>query len=168
MTLFEIDRNVQELIEQGFNHDCIDVETGEVDNEKAERYLADLNIEREIKLENYGKYIKNMEAEEKAIAEQLKVFEARRKTLQRKIEWFKKAIISSLMLSGEKEFKTINVVLTTRKSQKVEVDEEKLSKQYCIEKLTYNPDKKMLAELLKQGQVIDGAWMVTNINLNVK
>lgn len=168
MTLFEIDRQVQELIEQGFNADCIDLETGEIDSAKAEKFLADLDVEREIKLDNYGKYIKNMKAEAKALAEQEKVFETRRKALERKIEWFEKAVVSSLMLNGEKDFKSVNVVFTTRKSQKVEIDESNLAKKYFVKKIELKPDKKAVGELLKQGHKIKGAWMVTNINLQVK
>ena len=33
MTLFEIDRSIQELIENGFNGECLNAETGEVDGE---------------------------------------------------------------------------------------------------------------------------------------
>lgn len=168
MTLFEIDRSIQELIENGFNGECLNAETGEVDTAKAEKFLADLQIDRDVKLDNYGKIIKNMKAEVKALDEEEKRFKARRQALERRIGWFEKAVISSLMISGAKSFTSVNVVFSTRKSQSVEVNEELLDKQYLREKTTYEPDKKTLAQKLKDGEEIPGAWLVTNLNLTVK
>ena len=168
MNLFEIDREITALIENGFNEECIDIDTGEIDTEKAEKFLVNLQLERDIKLDNYGKIIKNMQAEAKALEEQEKVFNKRRKTLEKKIEWFKKAVVSSLMMSGEKKFQSINVVLTTTKSTKVEVDESILDKQYMRECIEYEPDKKAIKERLSKGEEIPGAWLVTNLNLQIK
>lgn len=168
MNLFEIDRQIEELIENGFNGECLDIETGEIDREKAERFLADLQIERDVKLDNYGKYVKNLEAQAKALKEEEDKFKLRRQRLERKAEWFKKAIVSSLMLSGDKKFESVNVVLTTLKSQKVEVDESVIDKRFMREKIEYAPDKKAIKEALSNGEDVPGAWIVTNINLQIK
>ena len=168
MNLFEIDRSIQELIENGFNGECIDAETGEIDTEKAERFLADLQIEKEVKLDNYGKYVKNLTAEAKALKEQEEIFAKRRKAIENKAEWFKRAIVSSLMLSGDRKFESVNCVLNTSKSQKVEVDEEILDKRFMREKIEYSADKNAIKEAIKNGEEVVGAWMVTNINLTVK
>lgn len=168
MNLFEIDRSIVELVENGFNADCLNEETGEIDTQKAERFLADLQLEKEVKLDNYGKYVKNLEAEAKALKEQEENFAKRRKSVERKAEWFRKAIVSSLMLSGDKKFESVNCVLTTAKSQKVEVDEEILDKRFMREKIEYSADKKAIKEALKNGEDVAGAWIVTNINLTVK
>lgn len=45
-TLYEIDRALLQLIEHGFTIDCVNEETGEVDEEKIQKYLAELPIER--------------------------------------------------------------------------------------------------------------------------
>lgn len=168
MNLFQIDAEIEKLIEYGFNEECLDLETGEIDTEKAERYLADLQIERDVKLDNYGKYVKNLEAEIKAFEEQEKIFKQRRQRLEKKAEWFKKAIVSSLMLSGEKKFESVACVMTTRKTQNVEVDESILDKRFMREKIEYSADKRMIKEAIANGEEILGAWIVTNINLTVK
>lgn len=168
MNLFEIDNNILQLIENGFNNDCIDIETGEVDVEKAERFLSELQIERELKLDNYGKIVKNLEAEAKALKEQEEIFKKRRQALERKSEWFKKAIVSSLMLAGERKFESVNVMLSTSKSHKVEVDETILDKRFLREKIERTPDKKAIKDAITNGEEIIGAWLVTNINLTVK
>ena len=168
MNLFEIDKNIEEIINNGFNEQCIDVETGEIDTQKAELFLANLQVEKEIKLDNYGKYIKNLEAEAKALEEQEKIFKQRRQRLEKKAEWFRKAVVSSLMLSGEKKFESVNVVFSTRKTQKVEVDESVLDKRYMREKIEYSADKELIKNAIANGEDIAGAWIVTNINLTVK
>lgn len=168
MNLFEIDRQIEELIENGFNNECFDFETGEIDTEKAERFLADLQVEREVKLDNYGKYFKNLKAQAKALKEQEEIFAKRRKAIENKAEWFRRAIISSLMLSGERKYESVNCVLKTTKSQMVEVNEEILDKRFMREKVEYTPDKTAIKEAIKNGEEVVGAWMVTNINLTVK
>jgi hypothetical protein len=168
MNLFQIDKQIEELVEYGFNNECFDFETGEIDTEKAERFLADLQVEREVKLDNYGKYVKNLEAQAKALKEEEDKFKQRRQRIERKAEWFKKAIVSSLMLNGDKKFESVNVVLSTTKSHKVEVDAEMLDKRFMREKVEYTPDKTAIKEAIKNGEEVVGAWMVTNINLTVK
>ena len=168
MNLFEIDREIEKLIEFGFNEECIDANTGEIDTEKVELYLSNLQIEKEVKLDHYGRYIKNLEAEAKALEEQEKIFKQRRQRLERKAEWFKKAVVSSLMLSGDKKFESINVVFSTRKTQKVEVDEKVLDKRYMREKVEYSADKELIKQAIANGEEVPGAWIVTNINLTVK
>ncbi len=168
MNLFEIDREIEKLIEFGFNEECIDADTGEIDTEKVELFLSNLQVEKEVKLDNYGRYIKNLEAEAKALEEQEKIFKQRRQRLERKAEWFKKAVVSSLMLSGDKKFESLNVVFSTRKTQKVEVDEKVLDKRYMREKVEYSADKELIKQAIANGEEVPGAWIVTNINLTVK
>ena len=168
MNLFEIDREIEKLIEFGFNEECIDEGTGEIDTEKVELFLSNLQVEKELKLDNYGKYIKNLEAEAKALDEQEKIFKQRRQRLERKAEWFKKAVVSSLMLSGDKKFESLNVVFSTRKTQKVEVDESVLDKRYMREKVEYSADKDLIKKAIANGEEVPGAWIETNINLTVK
>jgi hypothetical protein len=72
------------------------------------------------------------------------------------------------MLSGDRKFESVNCVLNTSKSLKVEVDEEILDKRFMREKIEYSADKKAIKEAIKNGEEVVGAWMVTNINLTVK
>lgn len=168
MNLFNIDKNVYELIENGFNADCLDVETGEVDVAKAETYFEDLVLDRDVKLENYGKYIKNLEAEITALKEQEDSFKARREQKARRVEALKKAVLNSMLLFGDKKFERTDVLFTTRESQKVEVDMDVLSAEYTRVKTTIEADKTKLKNALKNGETINGAQLVTNYTLTVK
>ena len=64
MTLYEINRNIEDILNRMFEE--VDEETGEV-NPEIVTELAELNEARDMKLDNIGAYIKNIDAEAKAI-----------------------------------------------------------------------------------------------------
>ena len=72
MNLYEIDNAILE---------CVDMETGEiVDTEK----LAALQMERDQKIENIGCWIKNLNADAKALKEEKDNLAARQKAVENK------------------------------------------------------------------------------------
>lgn len=79
----------------------------------------------------------------------------------------KKSLETAVMQFGElsvDEFK-----LKTRISKSVNVyDEDKLPKEYLTEKISYVPDKKAIGEILKKGEFVNGAELITKNNLMVK
>ena len=168
-TLYEIDSTLLELIEHGFTVDCVDMETGEIDEEKIKQFLIDLPIEREKKLEAYGCLIKNLKAEAEAIYEEEKALYARRKAKEKTIERLKNAVVVSMSLQGERRFETTRIMFSLRKSESVEVpDATKLPEQYQNVKTIVDADKTALKAALKGGEIIEGATLVTKENLQVK
>lgn len=169
MTLYELDRDIRQLLEEGFSMSCIDMETGEIDEEKAKRYLDELPIERERKLEAYGITIKNYLAEVEAIKEEQQRLAARRKSKEAQIERLKNAVATSLQLNEEKKFETAKVVFSFRKSEAIEIpDLDKLGKAYKRKKVEWVADKAQIKEAIKQGLKVKGATLVTSQNLQVK
>ena len=67
MNLYEIDEEIRVLLDQGFNELCIDPETGEILEEKAQELLNGLQEQKTAKVENIALYIKNMNSEADAI-----------------------------------------------------------------------------------------------------
>jgi hypothetical protein len=67
MKLFEIVKEIANCIKRVDSDDYINVESGEIIDTEA---LDALKVERDVKIENIGKWILNLEAEEKALAEQ--------------------------------------------------------------------------------------------------
>ena len=165
MTLYEIDKNIKEVIEQGFTVD----EDGVVVFEQED--LDSLQAQLEDKLENIALYIKNTLAEVNAIKAEETILAERRKAKENKAERLKEYMQSYLEQQGRKKFETTKVVASIRESEAVEVAEdavEKLPLGYVTVKTEMKPDKKALKKALKDGVEIAGVKLVKNKNLNIK
>lgn len=168
-SLYEIDGALLEMLEYGFNEACIDAETGEIDEAKAQEYLTNLPVERDKKLEAYGCLIKNLTAEAEAIRAEEKSLAARRQSKEKTIERLKANISASMQAFGEKKKETAKVVFTFRKSEVVEVAEgANLPDEYITVKTVTSPDKTALKAALKAGAHIEGASLVERQNLQIK
>ena len=108
--LYDID---QEIL------DCVDLETGEIlDSAK----LDALQMERERKLEGVALWIKDLKAEASAVKEEADKLNARKKSLDNKIDGLKQWLLYAL--NGEK-LKTPRCNVYQTHSQKVVIDDEK-------------------------------------------
>jgi predicted DNA-binding transcriptional regulator YafY len=58
--------------------------------------------------------------------------------------------------------------ISFRKSTTAEVDENAISKDWCVEKTTYTPDKKAIKAALESGQKIEGASLAEHQNIQIK
>lgn len=154
MNLFEIDRQISE---------CVDLETGEIiDIEKLEA----LTMERDAKIENVALWIKNLEADAKALDEQEKAFKERKDKAKKKAESLKKYLASAL---DGKKFSTARCMVSFRKTSKVNVlDESVIPTEYMTEKVTREPNKTAIGAAIKAGMEIPGCELVQNINPSVK
>ena len=161
MTLWEINGAIM---------DCVDMETGEViDIER----LDALQMARDEKLENIGLYIKNLDAEAKAIREEEKNLAARRKANENKAKSLREYL--SYALAGQ-AFKTPRVSVSFRSSTFCEVADEKVvldwlqanDRDDCI-KYTM-PEVKLdeIKRLLKDGVEIPGAALGQRQNMLLK
>ena len=167
MTLYNIDNKILEIIERGF---VVDEDTGEIIDsaEEVNARLEELEFDRTAKIENIALYIKNMEslvvslkAEEKALAD-------RRKAREKRIENLKNYLTSSMVAANENGIETSKVCISFRKSESVVVNEEILDRKYFNEKVSYTPDKTAIKKALKDGATIDGAYIETKQNLQIK
>lgn len=168
-SLFEIDAGILELLENGYNMACVNPETGEIDETAAATYLQELQLDREVKLDNYGKYIKNLDAEISALKAQEQAFNARRKAKEKKAETLKSAVLASLQNCNQKKFETVNVSYSLRRSEIVEVsDIENLDPKYIRETIKVEPNKTEIKAALKRGESVEGAVLVEKNNLQIK
>lgn len=154
MNLFELNQAVRDFELE------IDEETGEILNADA---LDSLELERDTKIENIALWIKNLKAEAEAVKKQKEAFYSREKALTNKAERLKEYLANNLM--GEK-FKTERVVLSWRKSQAVEVDDNFSDERF----IKYEPkiSKSEIKDALKSGEIIEGARLVENNSLQIK
>lgn len=163
MTLYEIDKNIKAVIEDGFVADedgVITFEAGDLDN---------LQAQLEDKLENIALYIKNLKADITALKDEETMLKARRATKENKVQWLEQYITSYLKQNNMKNLDTPRVYASIRQSEAVVVDEvDKLPAEYVTIKTEAKPDKKAIKQALKAGIEIEGAKLVQNDNLNIK
>lgn len=153
MNLYEINDAIME---------CVDMETGEIiDAEK----LSDLQMTFDDKVENIALWIKNLLSDAEAIKAEKDALAKREKVCRNKAESLKQYLAGAL--AGDK-FSTPRVAVSWRKSEAVEVtDALTIPAQYWKQK---DPeiDKMGIKKALKAGEVIDGAKLVTNLNIQIK
>ena len=141
MRLYEVD---QALL------DCVDEETGEIiDSERFEALLK----EKSEKLEQCALWIKDMQADEKKLAEEIKRLQDRKSALEHKRESVKQYI--AYVLNGQK-YKTEKVSIYFKESKSVNIlDESKIPDEYC--KITRVPSKTEIDKALMSGRLVEGA-----------
>lgn len=153
MNLYEIDSTITA---------CVDEETGEIiDFEK----LSKLLMERDTKIEKVALWIKNLDALVFSIKAERDTLDKRMKSTENKAKSLRTWLSSAL--DGQK-FETARVAVSFRKSETTEVDENVLDKKWFKEKVTHTPDKTAIKNTIKAGQMVEGARIVVNKNIQIK
>lgn len=166
MTLYEINHEIESVLEN-----AIDLETGEISEEALQR-INELQMAKDVKVENVALWHKNLLAESKAITEEIRNLQARKKSLESKLKWQESYL--EYALQGSK-FESPKVAITYRKSTAVEIadvarfiEEHKDDPDLVATKVDYLPNKTQIKALLNDGQVIDGATLVEHQNMQIK
>lgn len=160
MKLYEINAALEELLDQ------TDPETGELTCDLEQ--LEALMMERDERLEGLALYIKNSDAEAKAIRDEEKALAERRRSLENKAERAKGFLMEQL--AGEK-FATPRVTVSYRKSEQVVVSMEFFTIDANERFLRYKDpeaDKTAIKNALKAGETVPGAELVSNTNMILK
>ena len=152
MTIYEIDEAIQ---------NCIDTETGEVDESR----LNELLLERDTKIEQLACWVIDLEAAAKAISEQQQVLGKRKEAALHKADSIRQYIAAAL--AGQK-FSTSKVQISFRRSSSVVVpDIEQLADEY---KKFGAPtaNKTAIKDALKLGVDVQGAYLEENTSMVIK
>ena len=152
--------SLYEINEQLLN--LTDSETGEITDIAR---FDDLQMEYEEKIENIALWIKTLNADAEAYKNEKNAFAEREKKARNKAESLKQYLTDTL--NGRK-FTTLNVDINWRKSTSVSIDESKLPAEYLQEVVSYKVDKRDIGDKLKAGEVIEGATLVENKNIQIK
>lgn len=152
-TLYEIDTAIS---------GCIDAESGEIIDTEM---LDNLLMERSKKLEGVALWIKNLESDAAAIKAEKNALDKRMKSAEKKADSLKIWLSNALCYLP---FETPRVHISFRKSTTADVDENVISKEWCVEKVTYSPDKKAIKTALESGTEIDGAVLTEHQNIQIK
>lgn len=165
MTLYEINEQIDQIL----SNMEIDEETGEVLIDTT--LLESLSLAKETKLENIACFIKNLDANMKALREEEKNLASRRKANERKAERLTNLL--DYELQGNK-FETARCVVKYRKSTATEVNDDiffkkyKKNKKYCTAETTYKYNKNDLKKLIQAGEEIDGVKLIERNNISIK
>ena len=160
MTIFEIDKEIQNLV---------DPETGELKDYEA---FEALQMERDQKLDNVGAWVKDLTAQAKAIREEEQALAERRRVLENKAERLKKYL--DLALQGS-SFSSARCAISYRKSTSVDITDEaklirwaKRNKLKDLFQVKTTINKTEAGKLLKTGAGIPGAALVEKNNIQIK
>lgn len=159
MKLYEINQQIEALLDA-----CTDHETGEfAPTAEAEEQLAALEIERGEKAINLACYLKGLDAEAVAIAEEESKLRTRRQSINRRIEWLKNYLEANYQ--GE-SIKDPRCVISWRKSTVVWIDERLLGEQYW--RVTRDPMKQKIKDDIKSGIDVPGARLHEVQHIQIK
>lgn len=165
MKLYEINDKIYELL----NQEVIDPETGEILDVNGFDQLKELELARDVKIENTGLFIKNLDAAVAALKEEEKRLAERRKAKENKLNWTKQFLSDFLKNEEVSKFETARCKLSFRKSESVTIEDETLIPDEFIKTETIkNPMKNDIKKALKAGKEVPGAGLVENQNLQVK
>ena len=169
MTLYEIDKQIRDILEKGFNG-TIDEETGEIIVDEGAASLDELQFERPEKIEAVALYIKSLDSLVEDIEAEERALKQRRKQREAKAERLREYLTASMTSAGENEFESGRVAISFRKSKAVIVDEEKLELEFfkVTTKVTTEPDKKAIKKAIEAGQTVTGAYIEERKKVQIK
>jgi hypothetical protein len=164
MNLYQISNEYQHILEQSF-----DQETGEV-NEQALVSLEEVKTTMEEKSIAIASFVKNLDAERKAIEEAKKAMADREKALERRVEWMTNYLQSNMERCGISEIKSPYFGIKLKKCPvSVDVqDENIIPDDYKKVKEVVSIDKLKIKEELLSGVLIPGAALKQNNRLEIR
>lgn len=158
MALWDINRELEAAFME-----CIDPETGEIIDDTSR--LDELLLARDEKIENIALFIKNLDAEAKAVKAEKDNLAKRQKSIENRAEWLKKYLADNLQ--GE-SFKTAKTVISWRKSEVIEIRSMDDVPEDYLKFKEPEADKVALKKAIKAGQVFDGIALVEKNNIQIK
>ena len=118
---------------------------------------------------NYTYVIKNYEADSQAIDNEIKRLKAMKEAKDNAIDRMKEAVRNAMLASGIDKIESSLFKLSLRRSESVEVvNIDQLPESLVTVKKTVSADKVKIKEAIKAGEVVSGAVIIENYNLQIK
>lgn len=157
MTLYEIDNAIMQLFDE---------ETGEIYDIEA---LEALEMERHNKIANIGCLIKNLEALDEAIDNEVEKLKARQTAARHTVERLKNYVLQA---TGGKKFEDARCKISFTTRDKVDIEPmltvDDVPAEYVRVKTTKEFDRKTMKDALKAGAEIKGVKLIKNTTVSVK
>ena len=157
MTLYEIDKQILNMIDD--DGQIADIDAWE-----------QLQLDRNTKIENIGRWIKNLDAESTAIKNEEAVLAGRRKSLENKAIQLRKLL--EYALNGDK-YESPTLSISWRKSKALEIEDEDAFAAWAQDHAPWflrtkiEIAKKDITDALRVGQEIPLAQIVERSNMRI-
>jgi ribosomal protein L19 len=163
MNLYKINNEFQnaintivEICDDGF----VDTITGEVISQNDyDNIINTLSINREDKIKNCLYYIKQLEADNLTVSNEIARLQNIKKSKSNHLDSFKKYVLNNLNVGEKLDFNTIKVSCGKGISSIVINDAGLVQSQYCTTTIT--PSKTLIKKALLAGDEVDGATLIT-------
>ena len=162
MNLYDISGKLTFLLEKGQAGELTEEDQIELDN---------LEMKRSIKLENYAKVIRTLEATAVAYkAEELRLREKRERT-EKNIAWLKRSVLSDLYRHNESKVSAgvFNFTRVQYAPKLTVTDEERIPSEFVVVKTEERISKQLINDHFKEtGEIIPGTELTTTESLRLK
>ena len=162
MNIFKIQQQYVSIINQVI----------EADGELSEELIQAIEInETDLKEKavNYGYAIRMFEFDNTIVDEEIKRLQEIKKKNNKKAEWLERTISNAMQQFGIEKVESPTLKLSFRKSESTEViNEAQIDDKFMTIKTTKTPNKTAIKDAIKSGEVVEGAVLVTNFNLQIK
>lgn len=132
-TLYEINNQIETIVEKFAG--AFDEVTGEIIDEElfaeSQKELDNLEIAQNEKIENIACYIKNLHSDIFAIENEIKNLSQRKKVKEHQLKRIKEYLAKFLKFKGIKKIETPKAVVSFRKSEVLEIEDEELIIDWC-------------------------------------
>jgi trans-2-enoyl-CoA reductase len=144
------------------------LEDGELSQEM-ETALAINQIELQEKAINYGYVVKSFEGDVSLISEEIKRLTAIKKAKESAIDRMKDAVLSAMQIYSIEKVSSPTLNMSIRRTESIEVPlVELLDSKFVTEKIVKSADKIAIKKAIKDGEIIEGAFIQSNYNLQIK
>lgn len=132
----------------------------DIDPQLIEDTMAALDGDIEVKMENYGKLIRNIEAMTEKVDEEKKRLDARKKTYENRIASLKKNMKACMQATGKEKVQTpLFLFYIKQGSESAVIDDESLVPKQFRTPQPDKIDKAEIRKLLKSGAVLKYAHL---------
>ena len=132
-SLYQINDQVDSIMAK--IQSAFDESTGEIIDEElfaeSQKELDNLEIAQNEKIENIACYIKNLSSEVFAIENEIKTLSQRKKVKENQLKRIKEYLANFLKFKGIKKIETPKAVVSFRKSEVLEIEDEELIIDWC-------------------------------------
>jgi hypothetical protein len=162
LNIYQIEKEYLELANQL-------IESGGECSPELELQLTINQEQLEQKARGYGFVVKQMESDVSIIDAEIKRLGELKKARLKTIERLETTVSQAMQLYQINRLETPTLKISFRKSESVEIDDESaISFAYLKEKITYTIDKTAIKEAIKKGEVVAGARLQVNQNIQIK
>ena len=158
------------------SNEYLSVQNKLIEAEFDEQTIADtlegMSGELEVKAENVGKFILNLEAHAQAIKDAEKRMAERRKAIEVKTEAMRKYLKDNMERCGITKIESPYFALTIKNNPPAVIIDDAQALPISFMKFAEPPppipDKKLIADAIKAGEVVDGAHLESATRLDIK